>query len=169
MVLVGMMGSGKSSVGRRLAARMGRRFVDLDDTIVERAGSPIPEIFETVGEEGFRALEHEAVCTVLEQPEPVVVAAGGGIVVRDENRELLRTRARTVWLRADPRVLAERLGSGDGRPLLAARPAETLVRLAAERAGAYRSVAEHVVDVDEGTVEEVTDRVLALLEPRRGE
>ena len=110
-MLVGMMGSGKTTVGRLVAQRLGRRFVDSDEQVEARAGRTVREIFEAEGEAAFRALEAGALAEALAAPEPAVVAAAGGVVLDPGNRRALREAATVVWLRAGPGVLASRAGS----------------------------------------------------------
>lgn len=149
LVLVGMMGAGKSSVGKRLALRLGRPFIDTDDVIVERAGRSVPEIFESEGEPGFRAREAEAVAWALASHDPAVVAFGGGAVLTPANRALARERARVVWLQAPAWDLARRVAAsqrrsgGTARPLLAGdrTPEEVLAEIARDREEAYRECA----------------------------
>jgi shikimate kinase len=108
-VLIGMMGSGKTTVGRVLAERLGRGFVDSDEVIQSRTGRTVREIFESDGEAAFRVLETDALLDALEWREPLVVAAAGGVVLAEENRQALRQgAARIVWLTAPVAVLAAR-------------------------------------------------------------
>ncbi len=164
LVLVGMMGAGKTSVGRRVARRLGRELIDSDDQVEARTGRTVREIFESDGEDAFRVLEAEALAAALDRPEPVVVAAAGGVVLNPDNRRRLRQAGTVVWLHADPAVLAERVGSSDHRPLLGDDPAGVLARMEEERAALYREVADHVVDVGTEGVDEVAETVLALVD-----
>jgi shikimate kinase len=151
VVLVGLMGSGKSTVGRRLAKRLGRPFVDADDVIVEREGRLITEIYEAGGEAAFRAAEADVMADLLARSEPSVVAAGGGVVVTPANRELLRCPGVTVvWLDASPAFLASRAQARSHRPLLAGDVDKRAVfdRLHGERVEHFRAVADVVVDVE---------------------
>lgn len=157
------MGSGKSTAGRRLAARLGRPFFDLDEEIAERAGTSIPEIFASEGEEGFRRREREALDAVLSSPAAAVIATGGGAVVDPHSRAAMRAGALTIWLRAEPSVLVERVGTGAGRPLLGEDPHSDLTRLARERESAYLEVADVVVDVDVLEPTQVVEAVVAAL------
>nr|MBA3303085.1 bifunctional shikimate kinase/3-dehydroquinate synthase [Acidimicrobiia bacterium] len=136
LVLVGMMGSGKTSVGELVAERLGRKLVDSDAVIEARTGRTVREIFEADGEAAFRTLESEALAEALASPQPAVVAAAGGVVLDEANRELLRSGGgrRVVWLDADPSVLAARVEKGDHRPLLGDDPEAAMVRLADGRA-----------------------------------
>jgi shikimate kinase len=148
LVLVGMMASGKTTIGRAVARRTGRVFVDSDAQIEAETGRTVREIFEQDGEAGFRRLEAEALARALASDEPAVIAAAGGVVLSPHNRALLKTAGRVVWLRADPRTLVGRVRPDDHRPLLAGDPGGTLARLAAEREPFYAEVADTVIDVD---------------------
>jgi shikimate kinase len=153
LVLIGMMGVGKSSVGRRLALRLGRPFVDTDKVVEERAGKSVPEIFADDGEPAFRVLEADVVGTVLDSATWAVVAFGGGAVLDPHTRDRARERALVVWLQASPRELARRVSAshlrsgGLARPLLAAgSPEATLEAIAAERDECYRAAAHVLID-----------------------
>jgi len=160
LVLVGLMGAGKTTVGRQCAARLGRSFVDLDELIVTRAAMPFEDLWRECGEERFRELEREVVVDVCATPEPLVIACGGGTVVDADNRRRLRDAGTVVWLRAPTAVLVARVGDDPGRPLLAGDPAGVLARLSVARADAYRAAADAVVDTDHRDVGDVTDAVL---------
>lgn len=154
VVLVGTMGTGKSAVGRRVAESLGLRFVDTDDLIVEEAGMRIPEIFEREGEAAFRDRE-TAVLRKLAGCEGYVIATGGGAVLREENREILRRLGFVIWLTANVDVLARRVASNRERPLLqVADPKARIVELLAVRQPLYESVANLSVDTSELTVPE---------------
>jgi shikimate kinase len=148
VVLVGMMGAGKSTVGRRLASRLGRPFVDADDELVRRSGRSVREWFEEQGEGAFRAAEGELLADLLAAPGASVIASGGGVVLADANRAALRDHALVVWLRAGAPFLASRVRQKPHRPLLDEDPGSTVARLVAERAALYEEVADVVVDVD---------------------
>ena len=161
IVLVGMMGTGKTTVGRIVARRLGRPFVDSDELIEAATGRTVRQIFADDGEEAFRVLEHAALFDALAAAEPAVIAAAGGVVLRAENRTALRDAdARVVWLVAEPETLSERVRSGGHRPLLDDDPDATLRRMAIDREPLYREVADAVVSVDHRTVGEVVDAVL---------
>lgn len=176
LVLVGMMGAGKTSVGRRCAARLGRGFVDTDDLVEANAGMRVAEIFESRGETVFRELERAAVADACASLESLVIACGGGAVLDGDNRRALRRAGIVVWLRAAPEVLSARVGreAGTVRPLLAgagstaASAAATLERLAELRAGTYVAAAHVVVDTDDQTLDEVADAVIAAFEREGG-
>jgi len=163
VVLVGMMGSGKTTVGSRLARRLDRRFVDSDDQVERRTGRTVRQIFEQDGEAAFRLHESEAIAEALASEEPAVIAAAGGTVLDEKNRRLMRECGVVVWLRAEPATLAERAVRGDHRPLLADEPAMVIHRLAGERHDLYTDVAHHVVEVGDRRPDEVVDAVLEAL------
>ncbi len=144
LILTGFMGAGKSAVGRELARRLGWRFVDLDREVEALAGKPVPRIFAEDGEERFRALETEALRSALSGGR-TVVATGGGVLLRDENRSLLAPHL-TVNLRAPLEVCVARvLGSGEARPLLEGPdPLDAARRLWREREPLYRWVPRQV-------------------------
>jgi shikimate kinase len=160
-VLVGMMGVGKSTVGRAVAAQLGRTLLDSDDMIESRTGRTVREIWITDGEPAFRALETEALRDALTAPDPAVVAAAGGVVLSDVNRQLLSSSgACVVWLRAGIDLLADRVRAGGHRPLLDEDREATLRRMEEERAPLYQEVADAVVSVDHRSVNEVVKAVL---------
>jgi len=151
VVLVGLMGSGKTTVGRRLAARLGRTFIDADAALEEITDRTIAEIFDSDGERGFRAIEADVLEELLEHHEPAVIASGGGVVLSGENRHRLQQPEVTVvWLDASPAFLASRVEGKTHRPLLAgaADPRTVLARLHEERTPRYEEVADLVVDVE---------------------
>lgn len=161
LVLVGMMGSGKSTVGRIAAERLGRSLVDTDAVIEATTGRTVRQIFEAEGEPAFRALETQVLRDALAAAEPSVIAAAGGVVLDAENRRLLsESDARVVWLRAEPTLLAERVRSGSHRPALDDDPLGTLNRMAETREALYREVADAIVTVDGRSVFEVVEAVL---------
>lgn len=161
LVLVGLMGSGKTTAGTRAAAALGRPFVDSDEQIEARTGRSVREIFESDGEEAFRALETAALLDALASDEPAVIAAAGGTVLREENRRAIREHATVVWLRADPEVLVERVDGGDHRPLLRDDPLGTLRKMEQDRHHLYEDLSDVVVDVGRLPVEEVVELVVA--------
>lgn len=163
-MLVGLMGVGKTTVGRLCAERLGRPFVDTDDVVEALAGLAVPEIFATGGELRFRELERQAVADVCNGPEPLVIACGGGAVLDAENRRRLGDAGYVVWLRAPAAVLQGRVGGGEGRPLLSGDPLTTLERLATLRDDAYRAAGHASIDTDRLTPEEVAAEVFARYE-----
>lgn len=163
IVLVGLMGAGKSSVGRRLAARLGIPFSDADTEIEKaHAGMPISEIFEVHGEPYFRAGEQRVIARLL-QGGPQVLATGGGAFMNPETRAAVRESGISVWLRASPDVLARRIKRRADRPLLKdGDPAETLRRLAALRDPTYAE-ADITVDSREVSHDTIVDEIVARL------
>jgi shikimate kinase len=161
LVLVGMMGSGKSTVARVLAERLHRSVLDSDDMIERRTGRTVREIFAADGEPAFRAIETEVLSDALQSTEPCIIAAAGGVVLSEANRAALRSSgARVVWLCADPATLVDRVKGAGHRPLLDADPAGTLRRMFSEREHLYREVADAIVLVDGRSVAEVVEAVL---------
>jgi len=161
IVLVGMMGAGKSTVGRAMAQRLDRPLLDTDSLIEERERTTVRELFADVGEPAFRALETEVLRDALDNERPVVIAAGGGVVLSAANRALLtESGAHIVWLLADVDLLAGRVRNGTHRPLLDDDPERTLRAMFDDRADLYREVADAIVSVDNRTVTEVAQAVL---------
>jgi shikimate kinase len=167
LILIGLMGAGKTTVGRRCAELLEREFVDTDDLVVLRAGMPIDEIFGTVGETHFRAVEREVVADVCASPAPLVLACGGGTVLDPENRRLLRTAGVVVWLRAPVPVLSARIGDGSNRPLLVDDPRGVLARLDRLREPVYEAAADRAIDTEALDIEGVSDAVVAAYESAR--
>src|SRR5215475_3657046 len=138
IVLVGMMGAGKSTIGRRLGARLNLPFIDADSEIETAAGMTIPEIFELHGEAHFRDGEARVIARLLDSG-PAVLATGGGSFMREETRRRIAEKAVSVWLKADPDVIMRRVKRRADRPLLqTADPAATVDRLIAEREPVYQ-------------------------------
>ncbi|HEY4929160.1 MAG TPA: shikimate kinase [Acidimicrobiales bacterium] len=162
LVLVGMMGSGKTTVGRELAGRLGWAFLDSDAMVEASTGSTVADLFAAHGEEAFRVEESRVLAEALATPMPAVVSAAGGTVLDAGNRARLESQAMVVWLRAEPATLADRVGPGDGRPLLVDDPAARLSELDAVRRPLYEEVADVVVDVDGLDPSRVADRILSL-------
>ncbi|MDQ1374914.1 MAG: shikimate kinase [Actinomycetota bacterium] len=158
-----MMGAGKTTIGRLLAERLGWPHMDSDEMIQRSTGKSVPEIFDERGEAAFRGEERRVLAEAATSDGPAVVSVAGGAVLDPENRRLLRRAGAVVWLRADPAVLAERVGSGVGRPLLGDDPAAALKRLEAERRPLYEEVADVVVDVDHLRADEVVDTIVQAL------
>jgi shikimate kinase len=154
--LVGMPGSGKSTVGREVAGRLGVPFVDLDEEVERRSGATVSQIFASEGEAGFRTLEARALVDASRQ-DPSVVACGGGVVLEPANRITLRNTGTCVYLHVPLAVLEERVEPAADRPLI--RAEGDLERLLAEREGLYREFAGHVVD-GSGDPGEVADAIV---------
>ncbi len=147
IVLVGMMGAGKTSVGRRLAARLALPFRDSDEEIEKAAGASVADIFERYGEREFRSAEHRVIMRLL-RSGPGVIASGGGALMNEATRDHILKEAHTVWLRAGPDTLLRRVGTDRTRPLLSrGDPLVILERLIEERSPVY-ALATTVVDSD---------------------
>jgi shikimate kinase len=165
VVLVGMMGSGKTTVGHRLAARLHRPFFDSDEMIEAREGRTVRDIWLEDGEPAYRVMETDVLREALVAPAASVIAAAGGVVLREENRRLLEAPdVFTVRLDADPEVLVERVGRQGHRPLLDDDPLGTLRRLLGQREALYAEVADATIDVSRAGPDEVADEVLAAVE-----
>ena len=163
VVLVGLMGVGKSTVGRRLAKRLGLSFVDSDDAIEDAAGQSAAEVYERFGEADFRDGERRLVARLIEG-EVRVIATGGGAFVDPRTRKLLNERAITVWLDAPVDILADRTGRRDTRPLLRNSDRKgTLEKLAEQRGPAYAEAHIHVKSGD-GAHRDVVDTIVSALE-----
>jgi shikimate kinase len=161
--LVGMMGAGKTTLGKALAQRLRARFYDTDKVLVERTGVPVATIFEIEGEEGFRRRE-SAVLAELAANEDCVVATGGGAVLSEENRRVMRAHGTVVYLRARLESLWERTRHDTSRPLLRTPdPRATLAQLLEKRDPLYRDAAHIVVDTGAQSASTLVARVLAAL------
>lgn len=163
LVLVGLMGAGKSTIGRRLAARLGLPFVDADNEIEAAAGCSVADIFELHGEEAFRDGERRVIERLLEPPVKIL-ATGGGAFMNDETRALIKAGARSLWLCADLDVLHRRTSRRTNRPLLLkGNPREVLAGLMAERHPVYAQ-ADITVETDDSPHAVVVDRILRALQ-----
>jgi len=152
LFLVGLPGAGKSTLGRQLARRLNKRFVDADSELEQRLGVSIPTIFEIEGEAGFRDRE-EATLADLVQFTDMVLSTGGGAVLRPANRVRLKENGTVIYLHADPMILWERVRHSRNRPLLqTGDPRNRLATLYDERDAYYRAVADHVVESDRDEV-----------------
>lgn len=162
VALVGLMGAGKSAIGRRLAQRLGLAFVDADDEIEQAAGCSIAEFFEKYGEAEFRAGERRVIARLLDEP-PHVLSTGGGAYIDAETRALMRTKAITVWLRAELDVLFDRVKKRAHRPLLRqGDPREILERLMQQRHPIYAE-ADLTVESTAQPADRTTEQVLEAL------
>ncbi len=161
LVLVGMMGVGKSTVGRMVASELDRPLFDSDEMIEERTGRTVREIWSTDGEAAFRELETATLLEALAEPEQSVIAAAGGVVLSDRNRQALTgADAHVVWLLAEVDVLLDRVRKGMHRPLLDDDPEGTLRRMYVERESLYQEVADAIVSVDHRSANDVAKAVL---------
>lgn len=163
VVMVGMMGAGKSRIGRELAARLNYEFVDADDEIIDAAGCSISDIFELYGEEAFRDVEMKVITRLLSNP-PRIIATGGGAFMNDAIREKIALGGISIWLKADIDVLVERTSRRKGRPLLAiGDPKEILEGLMKQRYPVY-ATADIAVDSLDIPIDETVDVVENALE-----
>jgi shikimate kinase len=166
LVLVGMMGAGKTTVGRRLAARLNRQFLDSDEEIEKAAQMTIPEIFERRGEAEFRTGETRVIARVMKNQD-VVLATGGGAFVNPETRALIKGEAISVWLKAEIDILFERVSRRSNRPLLkTANPRATLKKLIDDRYPVYAKADVTVISRDvpqEAVASDVVEAVLTYL------
>jgi shikimate kinase len=164
LVLIGLMGAGKTTVGVECARRLGRTFVDTDELVTRTAQMTVEGIFADGGEPRFRQLEHDVVADVCASPEPLVIACGGGAVLDPENRRALRAAGVVIWLRAPAAILLSRVGDGSTRPLLRDDPAGALARLEQLREPTYEAVAHACVDTDALDIPAVAGAVLSAFE-----
>jgi shikimate kinase len=166
IVLIGMMGAGKSSVGRCLERRTGLRRFDTDEMVSARFDRSISDIFSTLGEDEFRRAETEVLASLTPMPSAIIVT-GGGIVLRSENIEHLKRLGVVVWLEADEDTLFERAARRGNRPLLATDdPRTTLAKILAERTPLYTKAADIRLNTADRGHEEVADLILAEIENR---
>ena len=159
--LVGMMGSGKTSAGRLAASQVGTDFYDTDDVVAARMGCSVAQVWGSMGERAFRDLETVATMTLAGQH--AIVATGGGVVLDDRNRDMMRESGEAVWLKASPAVLARRLAATTDRPLLSEGVDEkTLEGHLTTREHLYRSVADHEIETDEMSVSQVAAIIVSI-------
>ena len=163
IVLVGPMGSGKSTVMEILSDRLGWIGLDTDQIVAEREDRSVAEVFAADGEEMFRSLELSALEAALSWTSPVVISTGGGIVETQAARRLLAAEPGVVQLRVSPSVALGRIGDPSGRPLLSEDPLGALVRLGKRRRPFFDEVTSAVIEVDDRTADEVADEILTLL------
>ena len=168
IALVGLMGVGKSSVGRRLASALGLPFRDADTEVEAAAGRTIPEIFAEMGEAAFREGERRVIARLLEGP-PHVLATGGGAFMSPETRALIKSRAVSVWLKADLEVLARRVSRKDNRPLLAGKDPMDVLRAQAELRYPAYAEADIAVETGDAAHHVTVGQVLEALSKHLGE
>ncbi len=169
VILCGMMGAGKTTIGIKIAELTGRRWYDTDELIVDRHGK-ISDIFEYYGEAHFRKLETEIVKEIAEK-DGLVISTGGGLVLKKENNELLQKNGKIFFLRATLETLAKRLKVDGNRPLLQTSTEsirDRLEKLMAERSPVYEHVADYIVDVDGKSPQEIAAEIVALANDDEG-
>ncbi|MDH5544864.1 MAG: shikimate kinase AroK [Gammaproteobacteria bacterium] len=166
IILVGPMGAGKTTIGIQLAKQLDREFIDSDREIEKRTGATIPLIFELEGEEGFRKRE-ASVISELVQMQNIVLATGGGAVLRQENREALSRGGLVIYLKSDVEQLFERTSKDKSRPLLQTDdPKRKLTEILHQREPLYEAIADLVVKTGDNSVKSVVDRICKLLKSR---
>ncbi|WP_127568776.1 shikimate kinase [Glycocaulis alkaliphilus] len=168
VVLVGLMGVGKTTIGRRLADRLGWAFRDSDHEVEEAAGRSVSEIFADFGEAAFRDGERRVIARLMDETGQAVIALGGGAFINTQTRALLKGRSLSVWLQADIDTLMERVSRRDTRPLLQTEdPRAVMERLLAERAPVYAEADIHVRSPDtthDGAVQAILDAMAERVE-----
>lgn len=163
LVLVGLMGAGKTAVGKRAAARLGLGFIDADHEIETAAGCTIPDIFERYGEPAFRDLERRVIARLMRDPVQVL-STGGGAFMDPQTRAVIAEFGLSVWLKAELPVLAARTAKRSNRPLLRGGDPKTLLAELIERRHPVYALADLTVESRDGPVEETVDRVLAAID-----
>ncbi|QFK72175.1 shikimate kinase [Pradoshia sp. D12] len=156
--LIGFMGAGKTTVGRALAEKMQCPFYDSDQTVVERTGRSIPQLFDEVGEDGFRDLEQQALQSL--PIENCIIATGGGIILREDNRKYMKGKGTVIWLHANPTEIIKRLETDSSRPLLSGNKEEQIVQLYQKRVDLYKLAADLQIHTDRKTKMEITEEIL---------
>lgn len=163
LVLVGLMGAGKTAVGKRVAARLGLGFIDADHEIEAAAGCTIPDIFERYGEPAFRDLERRVIARLMHDPVQVL-STGGGAFMDPQTRAVIAELGLSVWLKAELAVLAARTAKRGNRPLLRQGDPKAVLEGLMERRYPIYALADMTVESRDGPVEETVDRVLATLD-----
>jgi shikimate kinase len=165
ILLVGMMGAGKTTVGRLVAQERLWDYLDSDAQVEAETGMTVPEIYTAEGEEAFRAAESRVLERACASTGPCVVSVAGGAVLRPENRALIARSGTVVWLRAQVDTLARRVGDGSGRPLLDNDPLATLRQLDQVRRPLYAGLAHITIDVDDLEPSAVASQILESVAP----
>ena len=158
IVVVGMMGSGKSTVGRIVAQRLGLPFVDSDDEVVARTGRSVTDIFSNDGEAAFRQIEADVMADLLSATSPSIIAAAGGSILNPQTRQLLQS-ATVIWLRVPVEQLVTRSQKGTHRPALANDPQSVLAQMEKDRSALYAEVARYEIDAST-SIEAVVDAIM---------
>ena len=164
IVLIGYRGTGKSTVGKNLAERLGRELVSTDAEIIRRARLPVPDIVQRFGWDHFRDLESE-VCRDLAGKDRLIIDTGGGAILRQQNVDCLKKNGVLIWLTADVRTITERIGGETQRPSLTGAKSftEEVEEVLRERQPKYKSAANHIIETDGRSVAEVVEAILALV------
>lgn len=163
IVLIGFMGSGKTSVGKKLSMVLKREFIDMDDFIVNREGMSVNEIFNTKGEAYFRSIERE-ICQRLSEPKSKIIATGGGVIKSEENVANLKKGGLVIYLKSTPKQIAYNLRYDNSRPLLAGgNKEEKISKLMAEREPVYNKCADVIIDVSDIDIDQTLEKIKNLL------
>ncbi len=166
IVLVGMRGSGKTAVGKLLAEKLGKRFIEMDELIVQKMGMSIPEIVSKHCWDNFREVEAE-LCREVAQLDDVVNATGGGVVTRQENIRELRKKGKLVWLDVSLDTLLQRIGDDSNRPSLTGKSQrEDMETILKERRPIYERAADYIIDTEDKTPEEIAEVIVQLWKGR---
>ena len=164
LVFVGLMGVGKTAIGRRVAKTLAMPFVDADEEIEKAAGRPVCDIFEDYGEKAFRDGECKVIARLLSDG-PIVLATGGGAFINEETRKIIKDRAISIWLKADLETMVKRTGRRDTRPLLKnGDPKQILANLMEQRYPIYGE-ADHTIDANGTSLDATVNKVLTALSP----
>ena len=160
-ILIGYMGCGKSTIGKKMSEILNIKLVDTDAWIEERQGMTVSEIFATKGELFFRDLETGALQELLEEKELMVISVGGGLPVREENRSLLQQLGQVIYLKAQPETIYNRIKGDTTRPLLQTEnPMEKIREMLGQREEKYQVAADKIVTVDDKDLSEILDEIL---------
>lgn len=164
LVLIGYRGTGKSTVGRMLADRLGRELVSTDKEIIRRAGRSVPEIVKEHGWEYFRDLESD-VCRDLVGRDNLVIDTGGGAILRQQNVDLFKRNGTLVWLTASADTITQRIGGDTQRPSLTGTKSfiEEIRDVLQERTPKYQAAADHTVPTDNRTIDQLVEQIIALI------
>ena len=166
IILIGAMGAGKSTVGKRLAERLGLQFYDSDEVIERKTGNNIATIFEHEGESTFRVYEREVIVELCQQ-EDIVLATGGGAVLLEDTRELLVGKGNVFYLSASVDTLLDRTSGNSGRPLLQAPDRrQRITGLLRQRAPIYEEMADHIITTDHDTIGQIVEQLVHFMQVR---
>ena len=156
--LIGFMGTGKTTVGMELAAKLGYSFHDSDQAVMDTTGKSISEIFAEVGENGFRSLEQQILQSL--PTEKCIIATGGGIILKAANRKYMMENGTVIWLDATPTEISRRLETDSSRPLLSGNKKEQIQSLYRQRADLYKQAAHFRINTDDKSISEIIDEIL---------
>jgi shikimate kinase len=164
IVLIGYRGTGKSTVGKLLAARLGMPYISMDDEMVQNAGMSVPEIVDKYGWPGFRDMESELALN-LSRKDGIIIDTGGGIIERLGNIEALKTDARIFWMKGSVETIVSRIQGGTERPSLTAGKSftEEVAEVLERRSGKYGSAADYEIDTDEVSADQIAEKIIYLL------